>query len=83
MVLASDSDASGVNPFQGFPAQPTGRRPRTCRRDYTSHLAKENLGIPREELESVARVRDVWNTLKSLLLRPNLQTSGTTWTAGQ
>jgi len=42
---------------------PPGRRPRvrtrTLWRDYISHLAWERLGIPQEELRSVAGERDV------------------------
>ena len=44
-----------------------GRRPRatprTRWRDYISHLAWEHLGVPQEELESVAGERDVWDSL--------------------
>ncbi len=62
----------GHLPVGVFWACPTSRRPRgrprTCWRDYISHLAWECLGIPPEELESVAGERDVWTTLLSLLL---------------
>lgn len=40
---------------------------RTCWRDYISYLVWECPGIPQEDLESVARERDVWNTLVSRL----------------
>jgi len=47
-----------------FQARPTGRRPqgrpRTLWRDYISRLACERLGIPQNELESVAGEREVW-----------------------
>ena len=49
----------GRLPLEVFQARPTGRRPRgrprTRWRDYISLLAWERLGIPQEELESVAR----------------------------
>jgi len=49
---------------------PTGRRPRsiprTHLRDYISLLAWECLGIPQEELESVAGERDIWVCLLNL-----------------
>jgi len=49
-------------------------RTRTLWRDYISHLAWECLRIPQEELESVARERDVWVSLLDLLvLRHNLR----------
>ena len=45
---------------------PTRRRPQdrptTCWRDYISHLTREHLGIPQDELESVAREGIVWST---------------------
>ena len=50
-------------PLEVFRAHPTGRRPRgrprTRWRDYISLLAWERLGIPQEELESVAVVLSV------------------------
>ena len=53
-----------------FLAWPPGKRPkgkpRSRWRDYISHLAWERLGIPQEQLESVAGDRDVWITLLSL-----------------
>jgi len=57
---------------------PPGRRPRvrtrTKWRDYISHLGWERLGIPQEELESVAGERGGWVYLLDLLvLRPDLR----------
>jgi len=61
----------GCLPFEIFCAHPTGRRsqsrPRTRWRDYISLLAWEHLGIPQEELESVAGERYVWIYLLNLL----------------
>jgi len=39
---------------------PWEERPRIRRRDYISQLACERLGIPQNELESVAGEREVW-----------------------
>ncbi|KAK3521039.1 hypothetical protein QTP86_018753 [Hemibagrus guttatus] len=54
-----------------FRACPTGkrprRRPRTRWRDYVFRLAWERLGVPPEELEEVAREREVWASLLRLL----------------
>jgi len=54
----------GCLPLEVSRARLTGRRPRgrprTRWRDYISHLAWEHLGVPQEELESVAGERDVW-----------------------
>uniref|UniRef100_A0A8C6NQ68 Reverse transcriptase domain-containing protein n=1 Tax=Nothobranchius furzeri TaxID=105023 RepID=A0A8C6NQ68_NOTFU len=54
----------GRLPGEVFQARPTGRRPkgrpRTRWRDYVSHLARERLGIPPEELVQVAGEREVW-----------------------
>jgi len=61
-------------PFEVFWARPTGRRPRgrprTRWRDYISILAWKHLGIPQEELESVAEERDVWVSLLNLFPPP-------------
>ena len=61
----------GRLPGEVFWARPTGRRPRgrlrTRWRDYVSRLAWERLGVPPEELEEVARDRDVWVSLLKLL----------------
>jgi len=50
---------------------PTGRRPRgrprTRWRDYVSRLAWERLGIPQEEVESVAGEKEAWGGLLSRL----------------
>lgn len=46
---------------------------RTFCKDYISHLAWEHLGIPQGELESVAKERDVWNTLLRLPPPPDLR----------
>ncbi|XP_051936482.1 uncharacterized protein LOC127610385 [Hippocampus zosterae] len=58
-------------PGEVFRACPTGRRPRgrprTRWRDYVTQLAWERLGIPRGELEEVAREREVWASLLKLL----------------
>jgi len=54
-----------------FRARLTGRRPqgrpRTHWRDNTSHLAWERLGVPQEELESVAGEKEAWGALLSRL----------------
>ncbi len=76
MVWASDQDASWVPSFGGFPGTAGRRpwcRPRTRWSDYVSHLAWESLGIPQEELESVAGERDVWTSLLNLLPRDALK----------
>jgi len=61
----------GRLPLEVFQARPTGRRPRgrprTRWRDYISWLAWECLGIPQNELESVAGEREVWVDLLGLL----------------
>ena len=61
----------GHLPGEVFRARPTGRRPRgrprTRWRDYVSRLAWERLGIPQEELDHVAGVREVWASLLKLL----------------
>ncbi len=44
-----------------------GGFPRSRWTDYISHLSWERVGIPPEDLESVAGERDVWTTLLSLL----------------
>ncbi|KAK3513052.1 hypothetical protein QTP70_000210 [Hemibagrus guttatus] len=53
----------GRLPGEVFRACPTGNRPRgrprTCWRDYVFRLAWECLGVPLEELEEVAREREV------------------------
>uniref|UniRef100_A0A8C6LTA7 Reverse transcriptase domain-containing protein n=1 Tax=Nothobranchius furzeri TaxID=105023 RepID=A0A8C6LTA7_NOTFU len=66
----------GCLPGEVFWARPTGRRPkgrpRTCWRDYVSHLARERLGIPLEELAQVAGEREVWAShLRLLPPRPD------------
>ncbi|KAK3575581.1 hypothetical protein QTP86_030516 [Hemibagrus guttatus] len=65
----------GRLPGEVFRACPTGKRPRgrprTRWRDYVFRLAWERLGVPPEELEEVAREREVWASLLRLLpLRP-------------
>ena len=61
----------GRLPLEVFRARPTGRRPRgrprTRWRDYISLLAWEHLGIPQEELESVAGEKEAWRALLDLL----------------
>uniref|UniRef100_A0A8C2ZC47 Reverse transcriptase domain-containing protein n=1 Tax=Cyclopterus lumpus TaxID=8103 RepID=A0A8C2ZC47_CYCLU len=61
----------GRLPLEVFRARPTGRRPRgrprTRWRDYISRLALERLGIPQNELESVAGEREAWVGLLNLL----------------
>ncbi|KAK3507766.1 hypothetical protein QTP70_000218 [Hemibagrus guttatus] len=61
----------GRLPGEVFRACPTGKRPRgrprTCWRDYAFRLAWERLGVPPEELEEVAREREVWASLLRLL----------------
>ncbi|KAK3557834.1 hypothetical protein QTP86_003172 [Hemibagrus guttatus] len=61
----------GRLPGEVFRACPTGKRPRgrprTRWRDYVFRLAWERLGIPPEELEEVAREREVWASLLRLL----------------
>ncbi|XP_070410091.1 uncharacterized protein [Nothobranchius furzeri] len=53
----------GRLPGEVFRAHPTGRRPkgrpRTRWRNYASHLARERLGIPSEELAQVAGEREI------------------------
>uniref|UniRef100_A0A8C6L8D1 Reverse transcriptase domain-containing protein n=1 Tax=Nothobranchius furzeri TaxID=105023 RepID=A0A8C6L8D1_NOTFU len=66
----------GRLPGEVFRARPTGRRPkgrpRTRWRDYVSHLARERLGIPPEELAQVAEEREVWaSRLRLLPPRPD------------
>uniref|UniRef100_A0A8C6KZ86 Reverse transcriptase domain-containing protein n=1 Tax=Nothobranchius furzeri TaxID=105023 RepID=A0A8C6KZ86_NOTFU len=66
----------GRLPGEVFRARPTGRRPkgrpRTRWRDYVSHLARERLGIPPEELAQVAGEREVWaSRLRLLPPRPD------------
>lgn len=61
----------GGLPLEVFLARPTGRgpqsRPTTCWQGYMSRLARELIGIFKEDLGSVARDRDGWNTPPSLL----------------
>ena len=61
----------GRLPLEVFRARPTGKRPRgrprTRWRDYISLLAWEGLGIPQEELESVAGEKEAWRALLNLL----------------
>jgi len=71
----------GRLPGEVFQSCPTGRRPggrpRTRRRDFVSRLAWKTLGVPLEELEEVARDRDVWISLLKLLLpQPDSRRSG-------
>jgi len=58
-------------PLEVFWTRPTGRRPwgrpRTCWRDYISHLAWERFKTSQEELESFAGEKEVWGALLSLL----------------
>lgn len=57
----------GHHPVEIIHILQTGRRPqgrpRTQWREYLSNLAWECLGIPQEELETVAMEKDVWNSL--------------------
>jgi len=61
----------GCLPLEVFRACPTGRkprgRPRTRWGDYISRPAWERLGIPQEELESVAGEKEAWGALFSRL----------------
>ncbi|KAK3538499.1 hypothetical protein QTP86_006187 [Hemibagrus guttatus] len=61
----------GRLPGEVFRACPTRKRPRgrprTRWRDYVFRLAWERLGVPPEELEEVAREREVWASLLRLL----------------
>ncbi|KAK3517717.1 hypothetical protein QTP70_016386 [Hemibagrus guttatus] len=61
----------GRLPGEVFRACPTGKRPRgrprTRWRDYVFRLAWEHLVVPPEELEEVAREREVWASLLRLL----------------
>ncbi|KAK3542195.1 hypothetical protein QTP86_017365 [Hemibagrus guttatus] len=61
----------GRLPGEVFRACPTGKRPRgrprTRWRDYVFRLAWERLRVPLEELEEVAREREVWASLLRLL----------------
>ncbi|KAK3557745.1 hypothetical protein QTP86_000302 [Hemibagrus guttatus] len=61
----------GRLPGEVFRACPTEKRPRgrprTRWRDYVFRLAWERLGVPPEELEEVAREREVWASLLRLL----------------
>ncbi|KAK3512205.1 hypothetical protein QTP70_000467 [Hemibagrus guttatus] len=61
----------GRLPGEVFWACPTRKRPRgrprTHWRDYVFRLAWERLGVPPEELEEVAREREVWASLLRLL----------------
>ncbi|KAK3551381.1 hypothetical protein QTP70_016644 [Hemibagrus guttatus] len=61
----------GRLPGEVFWACPTGKRPRgrprTRWRDYVFRLAWERLGVPPEELEEVAREKEVWASLLRLL----------------
>ncbi|KAK3543929.1 hypothetical protein QTP70_031842 [Hemibagrus guttatus] len=71
----------GRLPVEMFRACPTGKRPRgrprTRWRDYVFRLAWERLGVPPEELEEVAREREVWASLLRLLPPPTrLRISG-------
>lgn len=54
--------------YQAWPKvlRPQGR-PRTRCRDYISQLAREHLGIPHKELESVSCDKEVWVVILSLL----------------
>lgn len=65
VVQASDLDASRL-PLEVFWPCLNGRkargRHRTHRRDYVYYLTWESPGIPQEELENVARERDIWTT---------------------
>lgn len=66
----------GHHPVEIIHILQTGRRPqgrpRTQWREYLSNLAWECLGIPQEELETVAMEKDVWNSL----LPPQLDCKG-------
>lgn len=52
-----------------FWACPTRRRPSRSTQNSLEELflARENLEIPKEELENVAREKDIWNTVLGLL----------------
>lgn len=52
-----------VNPMWRW----TWGKPRTCLRDYLSHLAHEHPRISPEELEEVATGKDIWAALLSHL----------------
>ena len=58
-------------PREVLEARPTGRRPRgrprTRWRDYIDSLASYHLGILQEEVEDVARDREVWSFLVEML----------------
>ena len=60
----------GHLPPDVFLACPTGRmplgRPRTCWKDYTSHRAREHLGVPQEKLENIAGERHICAILLNL-----------------
>ncbi len=72
MVRASVKDVYWTPSGGGVPACPSGKRPWGRPRDYISRLAWKHLGIPQDELEEVAREKDVWVSLLSLLpLRPS------------
>lgn len=45
-----------------------GERPIICWKDYVSYLASELLGVPLDELESIAGDRDAWVSFLGLLL---------------
>lgn len=66
VIQISDSDASWTPHCGGIPGTFNWRDPRIRWRDYKSHLPWERHRIPLEELEDVARRKDIWATLLSL-----------------
>lgn len=71
--------------WEVFWACPTRKRPqgkpRTCWRDYISHLAWESLGMPQNELEDATGERDVWGSLLDRLPRDPISDKGKTMAA--
>lgn len=71
MVWASGKDAFWTPSGGGVPACPSGKRPQGKHRDYIFQQAWKHLWIPQDELEELAREKDIWVSLLSLLpLRP-------------
>ena len=88
MVQASDQDATRAPPFGGFPGTSDWEEtPRQTQNPleglYISLLAWERLGIPQEELESVAGEKEAWRALlepAATATRPRI--SGGQWMDG-